>query len=56
MSSYLGSDHPARLAQHYALDDKRRTDFGNQRDIYEDVLLECAPVIPEQGLEEAVFA
>lgn len=36
------------------IDDERKTDFGNQRHVYEDVILERAPVIPEQTLEDAV--
>jgi hypothetical protein len=36
------------------INDERKTDFGNQRHVYEDVILERAPVIPEQTLEDAV--
>jgi len=34
------------------MDGERETDFGNKGHIYEDVLLECSPVVPEDGLEE----
>jgi len=34
--------------------DDEKTDLGNQRHVYEDVLLECTPEVPEQPLEDTV--
>ena len=36
------------------MESEKETDFGNKGHVYEDVLLECSPVIPEGALEEAV--
>ena len=33
---------------------KKGADFGNEGHVYEDVLLECSPVIPEEALKEPV--
>lgn len=36
------------------MDGGEETDFSNEGHVYEDVLLECSPMIPESALEEAV--
>jgi hypothetical protein len=37
------------------IDDTKKTYFGDQRHVYEDVILERAPVMHEGCLEETVF-
>lgn len=53
-SSSLGSVTRSGESDKSHMDGKRETNFGNEGHVYEDVFLECSPVIPEEGLEEAV--
>jgi hypothetical protein len=53
-SSSLGSVTRSGESDMSHMDGERETNFSNEGHVYEDVLLECSPVVPEDRLEEAV--